>query len=74
VRRKQPTHTPTVCFKMLGSHMPCVRELDVIKYVPIKVGQHITYELCPDVINVIFRTLHDFIQLLKKFLITVHDK
>jgi hypothetical protein len=46
--------------------MPCVREVDVIKYIPIKVGQYITYELCPCVIIVIFRTLHEFLQLLKK--------
>ena len=54
--------------------MPCVREVYVIKYVPIKVDQHITYELCPEVINAIFRKHHEFLQLLKEALIIFHDK
>jgi hypothetical protein len=51
--------------------MPCVREVDVIKYVPIKVSRHVTYELCPEVITAICRTLHEFLQLQKE---TFHDK
>jgi hypothetical protein len=46
--------------------MPCVREVDVIKYIPIKVSRHITYELCSEVITAICRTLHEFLQLLKE--------